>query len=91
MMVIESVLYHWTNKENLNAILKEGIKVNGMGIIYLTKFYDKWKFLHNRGILFKVKVPNKIRLSTFEEYKDGTEILCWGNIPKENIKVIKRD
>ena len=79
------ILYHWTPKQNLKSIMKEGLRTNGFGIVYLSKYPDIWK--RDNHILLKVKVPEDLKLTVFEEYKDGSEILCWGEISKENITI----
>jgi len=81
-------LYHWTTKENVNKILNDCLKVNGIGFSYLTKFPDRWDTLHEGGVLLEVETGDS-KLTCFEENLDGSEVLCWGNIPKENIKIIK--
>ncbi len=75
-------LYHWTKKEFLKSIFKKGLIGNGFGIVYLTpdpinKFGDT---------LLEVETEN-IKLSSFEDCKNW-EILCWENIPPQNIKKV---
>ena len=73
-------LYHWTKKEHLKSIFKKGLICNGFGIVYLTPD-PKNKF---GDVLLEVET-GKLKLSSFDDCKDW-EILCWGNIPTENIK-----
>jgi len=76
------IAYHWTKKENLSSILKEGLKPNGFGIVYLTPEPDGW-----RGeVCLKVETGN-LKLSSFEDCKDW-EILCWGHIPPQDIMIL---
>jgi len=83
------ILYHWTKKKNLKDILEEGLIRKKTFCLYLTKFPEKWKGLNDNGILLKVKVPKDVKLTCFEEFSDGTEVLCWNDIPPENIEVIE--
>lgn len=76
-------LYHWTLKKHLKSILKDGLKGNGFGIIYLTPD-PKNKF---GEILLEVETRN-IKLTAFDDCRDW-ERLCWGNIPPSDIKVLK--
>ena len=82
------ILYHWTEKKNIKQILKEGL-IKKSYFIYLTKYPERWKGMEWAEILLKVNVPEEIKLTCFEEMKDGTEVLCWDNIPVKNIEVIR--
>lgn len=84
----DRTFFHWTKREFIESIQKKGLKPNQMGFSYLTKFPKKWKGLNPDGVLLSVTVPKGIRLSCFEENTDGTEVLCWGKIPKGNILII---
>lgn len=82
------LLYHWTERKNLNKILKDGLKKISF-CLYLTAYPVEWKNLHKDGILLRVNVPDTVKLTCFEEYKDGTEILCWSDISPDNIELIE--
>lgn len=76
-------LFHWTQNEKLESILANGLRTNGMGIIYLTpdptvRFGD---------CCLVVSVDGK-RLSAFEDCSDW-EILCWDDI--EPARISKRE
>ncbi len=86
-------LYHWTYKDCLESILKEGLKPSGFGIIYLSprrkKPYFGSLYRNNQKyeVLLKVETGDK-RLSAFEGCREW-EVLCWGSIPPEDIIVLK--
>lgn len=84
------ILYHWTRVTNLDSILKAGLRPNSLGIIYLTKFPEKWKGLCKDAILLEVNVPKNAKLTAFDEFQDGTEVLCWNTILSD-LKVIRND
>lgn len=87
----EIKLYHWTKKENLKSILKNGLKVNEIGYIYLTKFPKLWEELHKDGILLEVIVNHyKIKLTVFDEEPNGEQILCWSDIQFNKIKEVSK-
>ena len=80
------MLYHWTYKQNLHSILKQGLKPNGIGIVYLTPQKQPFGF-GNHDALLQVETGNK-KLTTFEGCEDW-EVLCWGYILPKNIKQIQ--
>ena len=79
-------LYHSTPSKNVPSIIERGLVPNKMGIIYLAPTFESVYKGKGRTIL-KVETGNN-RLSAFDDCKDW-EIFCWGNIPPENIEVIK--
>ena len=78
-------LFHSTKKENLKSILKKGLIPSGLGIVYLAPTLESAYKTEGRVIL-EVETGNN-KLSSFEDCKDW-EILCWGAIPPENIRVV---
>jgi len=78
-------LYHSTSDENLEGIKREGLKPNAVGIIYLSPTLKKARQWSGRLIL-EVETGD-LKLTAFEDCKDW-EVLCWGRIPPENIKVV---
>ncbi len=76
-------LYHWTKRENIPTILKEGLKPNGLGIVYLTPSPEKWK--PDGEVCLKVET-GVLKLTAFEDCSDW-EVLCWGKISPFNIAV----
>jgi len=85
-------LYHWTRKENLESILREGLRPSGLGIVYLTPRPECWKTRkqgQEQGEVCLEVETGDLRLSAFEDCKEW-EVLCWGHILPENIMVSKR-
>lgn len=88
-------LYHWTYKDCLQGILKEGLKPSGMGFSYLSPKKDKptfGSFYRNNQpyeVLLEIRPPAGLRLSSFLSCREW-EILCWGLIPPENITILTR-
>lgn len=79
-------LYHWTKKEYLGKILKEGLKPSGFGIVYLSPNKDDWFDLHDTGICLEVETGD-LKVTAFEDCREW-ERLCWGKIPPKNIVVL---
>ncbi len=79
-------LYHSTNRKNASSIVKEGLKPNGLGIVYLSPTFEKAR-LWNGQVTLEVETGD-LKLTAFEDCSDW-EVLCWGHIPPENIKVVK--
>lgn len=67
-------LYHWTDKRNLLSILQNGLKPNGIGIVYLTPSPDKWQ-----GEICLQIETGELKLTAFDDCSDW-EVLCWGDI-----------
>jgi RNA:NAD 2'-phosphotransferase (TPT1/KptA family) len=78
-------LYHWTSTDNLGSILEYGLRPNGMGIIYLTPVPTEAKF---GDILLQVDTGD-LKLTSFEDCSSW-EVLCWGSIPPERIRICQR-
>jgi RNA:NAD 2'-phosphotransferase (TPT1/KptA family) len=80
-------LYHWTKRENLESILNEGLRPNGLGIVYLTPQPEAWK-TYEQGrsdgeICLEVETGD-LKLTAFDDCREW-EILCWGRVPPEDI------
>lgn len=78
-------LYHSTPKENIPSILKKGLMPNRIGIVYLTPSPDKWK---PDGEVCLIVETGDLKLTAFEDCRDW-EVLCWGHIKPENIKLVR--
>ena len=76
-------LYHQTSKKNLGGILRKGLIPNAIGIVYLTPLLG----LGFGEITLEVETENN-RLTVFEDCSNW-EVLCWRQIPPENIKVMQ--
>ncbi len=75
-------LYHWTKKENIDSILREGLKPSGMGIVYLAPE----KSVRFGDTLLEVETGD-LRLTAFDDCNKW-EVLCWGRIPPGAIKTL---
>ena len=80
------ILYHYTDKSCLDSIMHEGLKPNGMGIIYLTPNLKSCPLFRFGDVLLWVETGNA-KLTAFEDCKDW-EVLCWNPIPPENITLV---
>lgn len=79
-------LYHWTNRENLESIFKEGLRPSGFGIVYLAPHKDDWEDFHGtEGVCLEVETRD-LKLTAFEDCKEW-EVLCWGHIPPEDLNI----
>ena len=76
-------LFHGTTPSAWKQIKVEGLKANGFGIIYLTPLIEEARC--HGGVVLEVETGN-LRLSAFEDCEDW-EMLCWGNIPPEQINM----
>lgn len=77
-------LYHWTKRTNMSSISQKGLITNKIGIVYLTPKPEKWKANPEEDdVCLEVETGN-LKLTAFEDCSDW-EVLCWGNIPLENI------
>ena len=84
------ILYHTTLKSNLKSIQKEGLKPSKIGIVYLSEKADSW-WQGDEYVTFEVDISGcPHRLTTFNE-PDLDEILCWGNIEPNRLKLIERN
>lgn len=82
-------LYHTTLKKNKDSILKKGLLASRIGIVYLSEKPDSW-WQGDDYITFEVDIKNTDKLTTFNE-PNLDEILCWGNIGPEKIKLMEKD
>ena len=82
-------LYHTTLKENKDSILEKGLIPSKMGIIYLSEKPDSW-WQDEDHITFEVDIKNTDKLTTFNE-PDLDEVLYWGNIGPERIKLMEKE
>ena len=79
-------LYHTTLKENKDSILEKGLRPSKIGIVYLSEKPDSW-WQGDKYITFEVDMESyKGRLTTFNE-PDLDEILCWGSIEPNRLRV----
>ena len=65
--------------------MKEGLKPNGIGIVYLSPRKD----LGFGDVTLEVETGNN-KLTAFDDCKEW-EVLCWGKIKPSNIKEIDND
>ncbi len=85
------ILYHVTQKENVDSILKDGLlRCHGnheSAFISLSEDPDSW--LTDGLVVLGVNVSGlKCRLTTWAP--DGLDEVCaWGDIPPDRIRVIK--
>jgi len=80
------ILYHWSPKKNIKSILKKGLIPSEIGIVYLTPRPKKiLDFCENNYALFEVETSD-LKLTNFNGCEKW-EVLCWGHIPPENIKL----
>lgn len=80
-------LYHGTDPKNIDSILCTGLKPNNIGIVYLSPTLEqcgRWG-----GAILEIETGD-LKLTAFEGCANW-EVLCWGRILPENIKVIKRN
>lgn len=78
-------LYHSTSRANWKSIKTEGLKPNSIGIVYLSPSLEK-AILWNGQVLLEVETGD-LELTAFEDCSKW-EVLCWGKIPPEQIKVL---
>lgn len=74
-------LYHQTSRNNLKSILRKGLIPNKIGIIYLSPLCN----LKFGEVTLEVETGNN-KLTAFDDCREW-EVLCWGRIPPENVKV----
>lgn len=68
----KKILYHSTSKENVANILKNGLKLDASGFIYLSEKPIKTSFLTST---FEVNIP---KISELMDWRD-----VWGHDPSE--------
>ena len=81
-------LYHTTLKKNKDSILKKGLLASRIGIVYLSEKPNSW-WQGEDYITFEVDIKNTDKFTTFNE-PNLDEILCWGNIGPEKIKLMEK-
>ena len=73
-------LYHGTDSKNLASILKDGLRPNRIGIVYLSpQPTRRW------GDSVVEVETGDLKLTAFDGCEDW-EVLCWGRVPPEDIK-----
>ena len=80
-------LFHGTKERNLSSVLQVGLFPSRIGIVYLSPKKDEAFKFGGSEILLEVETGNN-RLTAFDDCKEW-EVLCWGHIPPENIKVLE--
>jgi len=83
-------LYHSTSRKNWESIKEEGLKPNGLGIIYLSPTLKK-AVLWNGQVTLEVETGD-LKLTAFDDCKEW-EVLCWTQspIPPERLKEVESD
>lgn len=81
-----TILFHRTKSKAVPGILREGLRPNAIGIVYLSPKRDGSRPLQEGETLLAVTIRDQ-RLTAFEDCADW-EVLCWGSIPPEDIRVI---
>ena len=79
-------LTHIADAANLESILKSGLRVNGMGIVYLSPRPAGWRAMLPGEVLLNVTIRDQ-PLNSLEDCSDW-EVFCWGPIPPEDIQVV---
>ena len=83
-----SKLYHTTLKKNIDSIKEKGLLAKGLGIVYLSEKPDSW-WQGEQYCTFEVNIKDmENKLTTFNE-PDLDEVLCWGNIEPNRLKLLK--
>lgn len=77
------ILYHQTDRKNLNSIFCKGLIPNASGIVYLSPRSD----LGFGEVTLEVETGDS-RLTAFDDCLDW-EVLCWDKINPENIKLLE--
>ena len=76
------ILFHQTKLENIESILKTGLIPNKIGIVYLSPCNN----LNFGDVTLEVETGDN-KLTAFNDCKEW-EVLCWGKIKSQNIKVL---
>lgn len=77
-------LFHQTKKGNIKSIMKNGLSPNSLGIVYLSPRND----LNFGEVTLEVETGNN-KLTAFDDCINW-EVLCWGKIKPQNIKVLEQ-
>ena len=82
-------LYHTTLKKNKDSILKKGLLASKIGIVYLSEKPNSW-WQGDEYVTFEIDTKNlKNKLTTFNQPKLD-EVLCWGNIKPDKLKLFEK-
>ena len=74
-------LYHGTDSRDIASILRDGLRPNRIGIVYLSPTATtRW------GDSSLEVETGDLKLTAFDDCEDW-EVLCWGRIPPENISL----
>ena len=76
-------LYHRTKREFIASILRYGLITSSLGIVYLSPIIN----VGFGDTLLEVET-GELKLTAFEDCREW-EVLCWGQIPPQDIKVSK--
>lgn len=76
-------LFHWTKEKHLTSIFNSGLSPNRIGIVYLTPNPQATKDFGEA--LLEVET-GELKLTAFDDCKEW-EVLCWGSIPPNKIKI----
>lgn len=82
-------LYHTTLKKNKDSIVKKGLIPSKIGIVYLSEKPNSW-WQGDEYVTFEVDIKNTDKLTTFNE-PGLDEILCWGKIEPNRLRLIERN
>ena len=83
-------MFHATPKENLESILSEGIKPRCFAV-YLSHQPDSWVRDGDGQVVLRVSTKGLTeRFTVVKDAGDLDEVLYWGVIPPENIKVHRK-
>lgn len=83
------ILYHGTTREALPRILREGLRPpHPDWCIYLSPRLETARHF-GRGVVLEVDVPEGARLTVVDEECAAWEVLCWGAIPPDRIRVLE--
>ena len=78
-------LFHRTDGKNVDSILIDGLCPSRIGIVYLSPMDDLVQF---GDVLLEVETGDH-RLTAFDDC-DKWEVLCWGHIAPQNIRVLNK-
>ncbi len=86
------ILYHYTRNHNLKSIFEEGLKPNGIGIVYLCPAYEIAS-----QVVASSEYENILevdtgdcKLTSFEDCSEW-EVLCWTGapLPPESLRLVR--
>lgn len=79
-------LFHGTSRAAWAKIKDEGLKPSGIGIVYLSPERKTADDFGGNEVLLEVETGDT-KLTAFEDCKEW-EVLCWGRIPADKIKLL---